>query len=518
MKTFKRYISAAIGFALLTSYITLSQAQTISTNSNNTNRKGTKRITRGFDISSPGSAGSADSNVLNASVIEAAAALPVLGGGTLGRLTKWTGLTSSNSIIADSTIFEDKFGMVGIGTDLPTSKLTVAGMVQITLGGLKFPDGTVQTTAGVPGLQSVIHEDTLTGNGTAGSPLGVAVPLFLVGRTSQTPLQVTSFTNDGVTAIVAQGGQTFNANVPAGTGISGNGGNANVAGGIGGTGILGQGGVSGPPGTLVFSGGPGVVGVGGFSLLGGDGVQAYGFPNSDKGQGGTGLVAFGGAGSGSGYSAGNGITAIGGVGQNGASDGFAGYFSGPTVVYGSFQVQGDLNVSGGTKNFKIDHPLDPENKYLYHAAVESSEVLNIYSGNITTDESGEAQVTLPDWFEAINRDFRYQLTVVGTFAQAIVADEIKGNHFKIKTNAPGVKVSWQITGIRSDAGIRKQPFKIEEEKPQAERGTYLAPEAFDQPKDKGIEWMRNSQLMMQLKRRPADAEQIIKVQKSATEK
>src|SRR4030095_16180740 len=91
--------------------------------------------------------------------------LTVLGGGTLGRLTKWTGFTSSNSFIGDTTIFEDKFGKVGIGTDTPTSKLTVQGMIEITLGGLKFPDGTVQTTAG---LASITHDSTLAGDGTAG--------------------------------------------------------------------------------------------------------------------------------------------------------------------------------------------------------------------------------------------------------------------------------------------------------------------------------------------------------------
>jgi hypothetical protein len=138
--------------------------------------------------------------------------LTVMGGGTLGRLTKWTGFTSSNSFIGDSTIFEDKLGKVGIGTDTPTSKLTVAGMIEITLGGLKFPDGTLQTTAFDPNqvvsslnglrgdlflvggpnivitpsggntltiaapnvLTSVIHNATLTGNGTAASPLGIA--------------------------------------------------------------------------------------------------------------------------------------------------------------------------------------------------------------------------------------------------------------------------------------------------------------------------------------------------------
>src|SRR5215472_5571800 len=56
--------------------------------------------------------------------------LPVIGGGTFGRITKWTGF-GTNSVIGDSTIFEDKLGKVGIGTDLPTSRLTVAGMITV---------------------------------------------------------------------------------------------------------------------------------------------------------------------------------------------------------------------------------------------------------------------------------------------------------------------------------------------------------------------------------------------------
>ena len=137
-------------------------------------------------------------------------------------------------------------------------------------------------------------------------------------------------------------------------------------------------------------------------------------------------------------------------------------------------------------------------------------MLNIYSGNATTDENGDAVVTLPDWFEAVNRDFRYQLTVLGTFAQAIVGDEVKNHVFKIKTNAPNVKVSWQVSGIRSDAAIRKHPFNVEADKAQCERGYYLSPEAYNQPEERGIQWARNPQLMQQRKAERLEAEQVRK--------
>jgi hypothetical protein len=185
-------------------------------------------------------------------------------------------------------------------------------------------------------------------------------------------------------------------------------------------------------------------------------------------------------------------------GGGSAGHGFAGVF------FGEVEVQGNFNVTVGTKNFKIDHPLDPANKYLYHAAIESSEVLNVYSGNTVTDAAGEATIALPDWFESINTDLRYQLTVIGTFAQAIVADEVRNNHFAIRTSAPNVKVSWQVTGVRSDAAMKKHPFKVVEAKPDRERGHYLVPEAFEQPEEKNIQWARYPAPMKQMKVRTED--------------
>jgi hypothetical protein len=142
----------------------------------------------------------------------------------------------------------------------------------------------------------------------------------------------------------------------------------------------------------------------------------------------------------------------------------------------------------GAGSFKIDHPLDPANRYLYHSFVESPDMMNVYNGNIVTDKNGMATVVLPDYFEALNRDFRYQLTVIGQFAQAIVGQEIMGNRFTIKTDKAGVKVSWQVTGIRHDAYADAHRIQVEEDKPLQEQGHYLHPELFGQPGSKRISY------------------------------
>lgn len=136
------------------------------------------------------------------------------------------------------------------------------------------------------------------------------------------------------------------------------------------------------------------------------------------------------------------------------------------------------SASSSIKSFKIDHPLDPTNKYLYHSSIESNDMMNIYNGNVTTSASGEATITLPSYFAALNKDFKYQLTCIGTFAQAIVAEEISGNTFKIKTDKPNVKVSWQVAGVRQDAAANYYRIQDEVEKTGNEKGFYLVPEAY----------------------------------------
>jgi hypothetical protein len=148
---------------------------------------------------------------------------------------------------------------------------------------------------------------------------------------------------------------------------------------------------------------------------------------------------------------------------------------------------GNLNVAGaitaGVKDFKIDHPLDPTNKYLYHGSVESSEMMNIYTGNAILDNSGEGVVSLPKWFEALNRDFRYQLTAIGAPAPNLhIAQEIANHQFIIAGGAPGMKVSWQVTGVRHDAYAKAHPLVVEVKKSEKERGHYLHPDAYGAPR------------------------------------
>lgn len=149
----------------------------------------------------------------------------------------------------------------------------------------------------------------------------------------------------------------------------------------------------------------------------------------------------------------------------------AGLFNGNVVI------ANDLAVSG-VKQFKIDHPLDPANKYLSHICPESPEPLNMYSGNATTDGSGKAFVTLPTYFEKINKDFRYTLTCIGQQANAFVAQEIQNNQFVIQTDKPNVKVSWIITAVRNDLYLQRNPVVAESEKEQHNRGKYLHPELY----------------------------------------
>jgi hypothetical protein len=156
--------------------------------------------------------------------------------------------------------------------------------------------------------------------------------------------------------------------------------------------------------------------------------------------------------------------------------GYAGYFSGNVYVAGNFSVS-------GSKAFEIDNPLDPANQYLYHYAVESPTVQNMYNGTVVLDEQGEATVQLPDYFSAINTDpFQYQLTAIGAPGPNLyIAEEVKDGQFKIAGGTVGMKVSWMLFGIRNDPWMRDNPQTDVVDKPASEVGTFLYPQGYGQP-------------------------------------
>ena len=164
---------------------------------------------------------------------------------------------------------------------------------------------------------------------------------------------------------------------------------------------------------------------------------------------------------------------------------------GDVEVFGDLQVDGTLDKPAGS--FKIDDPIDPATKYLSHSFVESPDMKNIYDGIVVTDAKGFATVEMPLWFEALNGDFRYQLTTVGQFARAMVATELQDGRFTIQTDQPNVKVSWQVTGIRHDAWANAHRIPTEEEKPAHEQGHYLHPELFGARRDKAIAAVHHTQ-------------------------
>lgn len=397
---------------------------------------------------------------------DAAAATQVTGTGTAGRITKW--LTSTQ---LGNSIITEKSGNIGIGTANPTSKVEVAAQDGLAITGFQ-PFLTLRdTNAG--GARGIIA----SGNGH----ISFYPNSFIGGNPPVTIFSGTGNVAIGKTTTDTLGGTRLDVRTDAGgpfTAVSGTSTSPN------GVGVF---------GTATANNGIAVYGIHNFGGMGvfGRSVNGYGV----FGQSGSNYGVFGDSISNKGVY-GKSSSNFGVLGESNTDAGVYGYSNSGTGVigestsgnagsfFGRVQVFGQLTKSSGS--FKIDHPLDPANKYLSHSFVESPDMMNIYNGTVTTNAKGRAVVTLPAYFAALNRDYRYQLTVVGQFAQAIVSSEVMNNRFTIKTNKPQVKVSWQVTGVRQDAYAEKHRIPVEEDKTGDERGTYLHPEAFGQPAEKGV--------------------------------
>jgi len=271
---------------------------------------------------------------------------------------------------------------------------------------------------------------------------------------------------------------------------------------VGGDGIHGEasGGSTGVQGTSTGSiRGAGVRGLSesgvGVRGLSESSIGVFGTSSSGIGTGGfsaTSHGVHGGSGSGVGVrGASSGSTGIGVEGVASTGIGVHGECLNPSGNVGDRRVgglfDGGVIITNGLKPFTIDHPLDPQNRYLVHTSVESSEMKNVYDGVVQLDEDGEAWVDLPEWFEALNGDFRYQLTAVGGAAPNLhVAGEVSENRFKIAGGEEGMRICWQLTGTRKDPWAAANPFEVEQEKPEEDRGRYLDPSLYGAPEEQRV--------------------------------
>lgn len=161
-------------------------------------------------------------------------------------------------------------------------------------------------------------------------------------------------------------------------------------------------------------------------------------------------------------------------------------WNGNAAGYGLFSV-GNLGCSG-TKAFVIDHPLDPQNKYLKHYCAEGPEPLNIYGGVVQLDGQGQATIDLPAYFAEINRDPRIQLTAAGASMPGLFASEtIADNRFQVGGGRPNGKVYWRVEAVRNDVWMRTHGAPVEVEKDAVERGKYQHAELYAQPPEMGID-------------------------------
>ncbi len=250
--------------------------------------------------------------------------------------------------------------------------------------------------------------------------------------------------------------------------------------GEGGYGVYGTATMTGTAGIASFDGGVGLYGEA--DVPSGTGVRGEGQSYGLYALGATGVEGR------STLANGNGIIGVADTGSLAygvwgiSPSGYAGYFS------GKVNVTGVLTKAGGS--FKIDHPLAPAERYLSHSFVESPDMMNIYDGVAVLDDAGRARIELPEWFEALNRDFRYQLTCLGGYAPVYVAEEVSDNGFTIAGGTPGLRVSWQVTGIRQDPWANDNRIVVEEDKPVEEQGTYLYPRGYGADESAGLEAVR----------------------------
>jgi hypothetical protein len=280
----------------------------------------------------PGGASSANLNTPGAAIT---------GTGTANHITKWLSPTK----LGNSNIFDGSAGKVGIGTTAPGATLDVNGTAVIR------SNATVDGSLGAGPITATSSSSGGTGVYANAGSSGGSNGIIAIGATG-----LAGYTSvAGSIALYGNGGNSTGSNGVVGYGATGVAGNSTITGSYGtyGSGSTGVWGNSTGTGANV-----GVLGLGATGVSGsGDTWGVLGESSSPNGSGG----GFGNSSTGDALFTYN------------QSGGYAAFFD------GDVDVDGNLSKAGGS--FKIDHPLDPANKYLYHSFVESPDMMNVYAIN-----------------------------------------------------------------------------------------------------------------------------------------
>lgn len=400
------------------------------------------------------------------------------------------GLTSPLNVDGGTLYIDSTTDRIGIGTTTPSSlaRLHAVGNIEGVRGESSSTGG-----SGVYGLASATSgfSDGVTGQSNSISGTGV---YGLASATSGSALGVFGQSNSNVgTGVFGFAGASAGVNF----GVRGQSGSTDGQ-GVHGIATASTGTTYGVWGESVSTSGKGMYGLARASSGFTDGVR--GQSHSTSGRGVLGIAI---ASTGTTYGVYGSSSSPSGRGVSGSADASSGVNYGVEGVstasasgWGVYAV-GRMGASG-TKSFRIDHPEDPENKYLLHYAAESPEVINFYRGTIVLDGRGEAEVVLPAYFARINRDPSYQLTAVGVpmpmlhiaakidpgalsvGEKAAPGDAVPECRFRIAGGAPGAEVSWEVKAVRNDLWVRAYGAPVEVEKQGLEAGLYQHPALYNQ--------------------------------------
>jgi hypothetical protein len=124
-------------------------------------------------------------------------------------------------------------------------------------------------------------------------------------------------------------------------------------------------------------------------------------------------------------------------------------------------------LTAATKHFRINHPLDPERRFLIHACLEGPENAIYYRGQGRL-EGGHARVELPDYFEALARPDGRTVALTSCCEEnepisVLAASDVVNGAFNVRAaddRNPRQRFYWEVKAVRADV----EPLKTEEYK------------------------------------------------------